>query len=422
MEFEKNSGIQRGPLSAIERAQLLSQALADAARRARISKRSRRYLSSGGFEARSGAKAWRLGVTISFVVMVVIPSLVAFLYLEFMASEQYVAEAKFTISGGELPSSDAIGSITGVPLVAIIQDTLIVTNYIQSRPAVEKLDTQVGLRVRYARPDADWLSRFNPKKPVEKLVDYWKHMSSVSITMPSGIVNLRVWAFTPKDAVTIANSVLEISESLINDINERMTHDAVFEAEQELNRSFDRLTKAQVALETARNDTGLIDAVKVSDSINKLLTDTRSTLLQLQQEYATDVKYVAADAPQMRALKARIDTTTLQIAELESKLTQTKLSSPDQPTLASSMTKFSELDLEHDVADKLYIGAAASLEMARIMAEHKMMYIDTFVRPVAPQEAEYPRRLLFSAAIFGGSLAIWGLCLGVATLIRNYGA
>ena len=86
------------------------------------------------------------------------------------------------------------------------------------------------------------------------------------------------------------------------------------------------------------------------------------------------------------------------------------------------MTKFSELDLERQVAERLYAGAAASLESARIAAEHKMMYLDAFVKPVLPEEPQYPRRLLYSAAFLTGSLALWGACCGLAMVIRNYKA
>lgn len=422
MSIENEPEIQGGSLTALDRARILSQALADAARIARISKRSRRLFTGGGFQARRGARALRLAFTISFILVVAIPSLSATIYYSFIASDQYVAEAKFTVSGGMPPVSDGIGAFTGIPAIAIVQDTQIVVNYIHSRAAVEKLESLVDIRKVYATRDADWLSRFNPKKPIEKLVRYWDDMTSASISMPGGIVTLKVRAFTPQDATKIANAVLEISESLINELNDRMNHDAVTNSQKELDLTFRRLTKAQVALETARNDTGLLDAVKVADALSKLITGTRSSLLKLQAEYTTDLKYVSASAPQMRALKSRIEVTRAQITELESKLTHTKLSSGDGPTLANSITKFSELNLEHQIAEHLYSGAAASLEIARVMAERKTMYLDTFVKPVLPQEPQYPRRLLMICLISLGTLTVWGACCALAVAIRNYKA
>jgi capsular polysaccharide transport system permease protein len=422
MDIENDPRIEGRTLSSLDRARLLSQALADAARQARVSRRSRRAFAGGGFQARRGALALRLAFFISFGLMVVVPTLVGAVYYLFLASDQYVAEAKFTVSGGEPPSADAIGSFTGIPAIAIIQDTQIVVNYIQSRAAVEKLEALVDIRGLYATDEADYFSRFNPKKPIEKFVRYWGRMSDVSISLPAGIVNLKVRAFKPTDAAKIVTAVLEISESLINEMNDRMNHDSVAGAELELDRTSERLTKARVALESARNDTGMLDAVKIADALNKLITETRSALLQMQQEYSSELKYVSPNAPQMRALKTRIDTTSGQIAELESKLTATKFSSGTEPALSASMTKFAELDLERQVAEKLYAGAATSLEIARMTAEHKMMYLNTFVKPVTPQEPQYPRRLLTSFAIAGGSLVLWGVCCGLALAVRNYKA
>jgi capsular polysaccharide transport system permease protein len=422
MEIENDPGTDGRPLSSLDRARLLSQALADAARHARVSKRSRRAFAGGGFQARRGAKAMRLAFIISFGVMVVVPSLIGAVYYGFFASDQYVAEAKFTVSGGELPTTDAIGSFTGIPAMAIIQDTQIVANFIQSRAAVERLESLVDIRGLYSTEDADFFSRFNPARPIEKFVRYWQHMSDVSIGMPAGIVDLRVRAFKPGDATKIVTAVLDMSESLINDMNDRMNHDAVASAELELDRTSARLTKARVALETARNDTGMLDAVKIADALNKLITDTRSALLQMQQEYSSQLKYVSPNAPQMRALKSRIDATSSQIAELESKLTATKFSSVNEPTLSASMTKFAELDLERQVAERLYAGAVASLEIARMTAEHKMMFLNTFVKPAMPQEPQFPRRWLTSFAIAGGSLSLWGICCGLVMAVRNYKA
>ena len=422
MDIDNQPGIGRGALSGLDRARFISQALADAARVARISKRSRRALVGGGFQARRGARVVRMAAFISFILMVVIPSASAAIYYAFIASDQFVAEAKFTVSGGSPPTADNFGSFTGIPAIAIIQDTQIVTNYIHSRAAVEKLETMIGLRTLYATSKADRLSRFNASKPIEKFVRYWQGMSDVSIGLPAGIVDLKVRAFTPEDSAKVASAVLEVSEALINDMNERMDHDAISNAELELRRTSLRLVKARSALEAARNDAGLLDAVKTSDALNKLITDTRASLMQLQQEYASELNYVSESAPQMRVLKSRIDATSNQSAELESKLTATKLTSLDEPTLAMSMTKFSELDLERQVAERLYAGAATSLEIAHLAAEQKMMYLNTFVKPVQPQEAQYPRRFLDTMAVLIGSLAVWGACCGATKAVRNYKA
>ena len=412
--------LHAGPRSAtaLERVRIVSQALSEAARRTRVSSRSRRAYSSGGFQARRGAKAMRWAIVAAFYLMVVLPGAAAIVYYGLIASDQYVAVADFTVMGGEPIPIDGLGSLTGIPAMAIVQDTQIVTNYLGSRAAVERLQRAVDVRALYSDPAVDWLSRFNPRKPIERFVSYWNKMMSASIKMPSGAVELKVRAFTPDDAARIAQASLTICEQLINEMNDRMLHDAVSTAEEELRRSTARLTQTQVALEQARNDQGMLDATKAADAVNKLMTETRSNLLQLQEQYDAQLRFVSPSAPQSRSLKTRIDTTEMQLQDLQSKLTGPR-SSDGRMTLAGSMTRFSELDLEHTVAERLYGGAVAALEGARLASEHKMMYLNAFVKPVAPEQAEYPKRGLQMLLVVGGALALWGVCCGLALTIRN---
>ncbi len=80
-------------VAALNRARQLSSTLSEAARLARVSGRGRNAYSGGGFAARKGAGAFRLFSIITFVLGVVIPSLLSGIYFAFLASDQYVAQA-----------------------------------------------------------------------------------------------------------------------------------------------------------------------------------------------------------------------------------------------------------------------------------------------------------------------------------------
>ena len=419
LDLEDDDHSAHRPGTALERIRRVSQELTDAARRARMSSRARKSMSGGGFKARRGARAMRWLFIISFLVIVAAPTLAATTYYQFFASDQFVSVADFTVSGGDTPAPDGLGALTGIPALAIVQDSQIVVNYIHSRAAVEHLERVAGLKETYSDPKTDALSRFDPQKPIEKLVKYWAAMSNATIKMPAGIVEIEIRAFHPADAKRLADATVAMSEDLINDMNDRISHDAVSSAEQELQRISGRLAQARAALEKARNQSGLLDASKYADSLNKLITETKSGLMSMQQQYDTQLKYVLPTAPQMRELKSRIDVTSQQVAELEAKLTSTQSRSASDPTIATAMSQFSELTLEQEIAERLYAGAAASLEIARANAERKMMYLKTFVQPTEAQQPLYPKRTLSSLMVLAGGLAIWGALAGLAVVVRN---
>ena len=409
--------------NAMDRARAVSQALADAARRARFSSRSRGAHQRTSFEARRGARAIRILTLVLFFVMVAAPNVICLVYYTLIASDQFVSEAKFTVSSGAIPKMDGLGSVTGVPAMLIFQDTQAIANYIESRTLVEELERRVDLREIYGSDSVDWWARFNKTKPIEKFTDYWNKMSKVTITLPAAIVTLSVRAFSPAEARRVAEVVLDRCEALVNGLNDRMRRDFQQASEEDLKRSAQRLTQARVNMEQARNAGGLLDVKEASTSFGKLLSGLETDLIKAQQNYQTQLRYVSEDAPQMRVLKSRIGAMNVQVDELRKKITSQEeqgISALAEKTLSGKMTTFASLDLEQRIAEKRYASAAAALEAARILSERKMLYLHRIVAPATPEEALYPKRGLTLGVILLVTVAAWLLVIGLVSLARNH--
>ncbi|HUD88625.1 MAG TPA: lipopolysaccharide biosynthesis protein [Xanthobacteraceae bacterium] len=409
--------------SALQRAQAISRALTDAARRARFSTRARGAYRGDSFEARRGAKFFRVLSIALFVLIVAVPNVTAIVYFGLLASDQYVSEAKFTVSSGLVPKMDEMGSVTGVPPILIVQDTQVVTNYIHSRPMVEELERTVGLRDVYSSPSIDLWARFRKNKPIEKFTDYWEKMSDTSIALPSGIVTLTVRAFSPEEAKRIADAVITLSENLINDLNDRMRRDTVLASERDMKQAAQDLGHARMQMEFERNAEGLIDVDQTNKALSGLVGDLQTTLLAAQQEYDTQIPYVSADAPQMQVLKSRITAMKGQLEQLQAQLTsqnEQSASATADRALSGKMTKFAELDLDERIAEKRYALTVAAVESARVMSERRMLYLHEIVAPALPEESKYPKRWLFTGMTLLASLIGWATAVAAASFVRNH--
>jgi capsular polysaccharide transport system permease protein len=412
-----------GPSTALERAQAVSRALADAARRVRFSTRARSAYR-GGTRVRRGSKLIRIAAIALLILVVVIPNCVALVYFGLIASDQYIAKAEFTVTGGIIPKMDGLGSVTGVPPALIVQDTQIVTSYIGSRPMVEQLEESVGLREIYSSPKIDWWGRFRKGKPIEKFVDYWERMCTTSITLPSGIVTLTVRAFNPQDAKRIAEAVVSASENLINDMNDQVRQDTVQASEHDMAAAAQALGQARLQMQYERNAEGLIDVGQTSKAISDLISDVNGQLLTTQQDYQTQLlRSVSEDAPQMHILKSRISAMQAQLGDLNAQLTtqkeQSAVADADK-ALSGKMTKFAELDLAERLAEKRYATSVAAVEAARMLSERKMLYLRELVSPALPQESQYPQRLLSIAITFLASILSWVTLMGAIVFVRNH--
>ena len=419
-----DEGVTQVPtvFSSKERAALVAKALSEAARRARVSTKRQRALSGGGLRARRSERLLRLIWILSFVGIVLVPSIIASVYFGLIASDQYTAEARFTVRGGMPPSMDAIGAMTGAPPMLIIQDTQVIMNYIESRTILEELGKTIRLTQYYEKPNIDFFARLKQNQPIEKVLKYWRRQVDLSVQMPAGIVEMSVRAFSAQDAVTIARAVLDSSEKLVNQMNDQMRDDAVRLAETERERSQSNLAIARANLQKARNDEGVLSATEMSTALLQLKTEVSSSLIKLQQDYDSQRRFVNADAPQLRNLQSKIDSAQQEIAKVQAQMTGTKTSANGDKVLSGSMSRLDYALLNNDIADKIYAGSLAALERAKIASEMKLMYINTFVEPVLPQEAKYPLRGIDVTMVVLASLATWAAFLGVVHLIQRNAA
>jgi capsular polysaccharide transport system permease protein len=357
---------------------------------------------------------------ISFVAFVVIPALVCAFYLIFIASDQYVSEARFAVQsaqfglgGGDKGSLGAL-SAGGIPALAG-QDAYIITNYIHSRAILQDLAGKVDVEKIYQRPEADFWSRLKAHPSAEELTDYWNSMVSTYIDGPSGIVTLQVKAFRPQDAQKISQAILQASEKLANDESERARQTIMAEAEGEVRRSQGLVQKALDAEQDFRNKQGFIDPVSAATSTSTLLMQAMGQRIELENEYLVDVEAMSAQAPTVIELKSRLDALDQQIAALKAQLTGSA-----GRTISASLVSFESLELQRGFAEKLYSIAQDALEAARIRAEEQNIFVSTFVPPDLPQESEYPQRLALSLLIPIGLMVVWGIFALMAAAIEDH--
>ncbi|MFG1183307.1 MULTISPECIES: hypothetical protein [Xanthobacter] len=359
----------------------------------------------------------RLPLWPSFIVLVLVPTLLASIYFVFIASRQYVSEARFAVRTSEHSGLEGIGGLSALQGLAEVQDSLIISNFVKSLAMVEALDEKVGLRQLLSKPDIDWFSRFNPSRPVERLERAWRAQMDTSIEGTSGIITVRVWAFSPEDTLRITRAIVSLSEDMVNKLGERTRKDAIAQNQAELERAQERLRKARAAMRDLRNEVGVIDPVRTNEGVDKLISELESDLTLVDQQIGTARRTLSPDAPQFTLLDARRQAIKDNITTLKARLTTRTGAAGD--TLSAVMTRYDTLELERQIAERQYTTAAEALEQARVNAERRGMYLAAFVNPVLAQEADYPNRFWMPVAAAALFCVIWLVILAGFELARQ---
>lgn len=310
-----------------------------------------------------------------------------------------------------------LGAMTGMPAAMMgLSDSYIVMDYVQSRDVVDKLEEQIHLRRLYSRSEADFWARLNASVPVEDLVKYWRSMVRVSFDTLSQIISIEVRAFTAADAKLVAETVLNLSEALVNDISARARADAVRSSIVEVKRAEDRVKGIRTTITDFRTKQKELDPMAraqaqfvVQSKLDEDLTKARAELSGLR-------RYMSDSAPTVDVLRNKIKSLEAQIAEERGRMSLTgqrdgQRDAVGQEALTTMIATYEELQLERDFADKNLQSAQASLERARIEADRQQRYMATFVRPQLAQLAVYPKRYLNIIIVFAMTLSMWALCL-----------
>jgi capsular polysaccharide transport system permease protein len=367
---------------------------------------------------------FRFGITsLSFLLLVVFPTLITLTYLGLIASKEYVSEARLVV---RTASDDSMRKLANDMLsIATMlsgskssqQDTHIVIGYLRGRSVIDDLGGKAAVERIYSRPGPDWYSRLAPNSPFENVWRYWGRKVDAVLDTPSGIVTLEVRAFSPQDAYSLATRLVELSERLVNEISRRARADTLRDAEAELQQAKQRVDERRNALLAFRNKQEILDPIMTASSIANTVAELTREKFRIENQIAATQGSIASDAPTMRTLRGQLATIDDQIHKLEAQLAG---DSPGRKVLASQLAAYEHLQLELKFAEKLYEISESASKRAQFEAQKQQLYLVSIVRPTMPEDALYPRPVLDSLLVFVWLTVAWGVAIVTIAGVRDH--
>ena len=328
------------------------------------------------------------------LLVVVLPTCVAGIYLFAIAADQYVSEARFVVRGPAQQAPNALSSLLQTAGVSRADDdTFAVQDYIVSRDALTELMQAVDVKAIFTRPEADFLTRFHTsysRGPFEHLYKYYTKHVGVEMDTGTGVSRLGVVAFRPEDARLIAATLLVGAEKLVNRMNDRQREDTLREARREVQLAEDHVQQLSQVLANFRNKEGMLDPGKQSSTMLAAISALQSRLVSVRIE----ISGLARNSPLLVSARQRAAALQAQIDQANRQVTGTDAS------MVPKIRAFDMLSLDRDFAEKQLASATASLEAARVAADRQQLYLEPIVAPDQPDLAEFPHRFKSLAVVF----------------------
>lgn len=362
----------------------------------------------------------------TFILVVLLPTIVTGIYMYFFAANQYVSEFRFSVlsqsavptpagmttqnsssSNGNSATGSAVSSMMSGGVQPALMTNFVVIDYMLSRQVVDELDQRIGLRKRYSSKTspADWWASLPAKRPTERFVDYWNSMVDAYFDETTGMASVRVRAFTPQDARDIAQEMVVLGEDLVNKMQKRPQEDAVRFAQAEVDRQEKKLKDIRAELAAYRTEEGVIDPTNSVATNVDLAKALKANLLQFQTELAAlGDEQLAINAPAAQMLRSRVAATQEQYNKVEKEVNK------DQTTgaaLEKVVARFEKLNLDLQYQEGMVVTTRQALDQARAQLAIQSVYLTPYVSPAIPQAADYPKRWQTTLVVFLIALLIW---------------
>lgn len=351
----------------------------------------------------------------TFFLWVFLPAASVGIYLYTVAEDQYASYVGFAVRTEETSSAvEILGGITELA-GSSSSDTDILFKFIRGRQMISAIDQNINLKSIYHKP-SDPVFSLNQESSREDVERYWNRIVKIFYDRNSGLIELRVNAFTPEDAQRIAEAIVAESTDMINELSAVARADTTRYAKEELDHSIVRLKSARKALNTFRTRTQIIDPLADTAGrmslLNSLQTQLAAALIELDLLRQTGLQSdprIVQEERRVQVIKDRIEEERLKIGG----------NGPEDDTYSQLVGEYEALAVDLEFAEKSYLSALAAYDAAQAEAQRKSRYLATYIPPTLAEDPEYPKRFTLLALLTSGFLLSWSIALLIYYSVRD---
>jgi capsular polysaccharide transport system permease protein len=357
-------------------------------------------------------------LNIWFWAIVGLPTLIAGVYFFAIASDLYSSEVKFIVRGpAKVQASGISAMLGGAGGAGGSEDAYAVHDYITSRDAVRRLEREVDLRELLSRPEGDLITRFPGvwfwRKDFEALYSTYARFVAVERDSNSGVSTLVVKAYRPEDAQRTARALIEFSEQLVNQLNERARQDSVGTFQREVDATEQQVGKIQTELTTYRIQQNMLDPKSAASGPIELLAQMNAQQTNARAQLAELIRN-SPNSPQIPLIQTRVASLDKLITEQRAKITG------DSNSVATALTEYERLDVQKLLAEKTLASALTSLEAAKLEAQKQQLYLETIAQPNLADYPLYPKRAISFATVVLSCLLAYGIAWLLIASVREH--
>ena len=324
---------------------------------------------------------------IIFLIIVVLPTMLAAFYALRTPSPLYQTEVAFAIRSAENNSSGNLfgGLAASVGVGAGSSDDIYaIRSYLRSVESMRLLDEELNFLSRASSPDLDFWTRLPADATSDAKLKYFRNSVRVDVSVIENIITIKTWAFDPELAREMSLTLIELAEKFINSLNTRAERDIVRLAEAELEAARTLVRDSRLALTEWRKALGEGDPIQTAEAQLELIATLEGELAKTRTELIRLQTY-SVSGPRLLDVESRETALEEQIRQERRRLFE------DRTGTAGRMSEYERLIVESEIASTQYQAAYEAMSAARQEAARQQKYLVVTAPPPTPEKRSFPR-------------------------------
>jgi len=346
-------------------------------------------------------------------VLVLLPTVLAGYYFYAIATPLFATKSEFLIQQADTPGKTGMGSLFGGTQFATAQDSITVQSYLQSRDAMQRLDADLGFKAHFSQDFIDPLQRLDSGATNEAAYRLYQRNVKIGFDPTEGIIKMEVIAADPATSQRFSEALVSYAEEQVDKLSLRLREDQMLGAREVYDDAEKKLLAAQMRVQELQEKLGVYDPVSESQSVLGQIASLEAELQRKRLELGQLQDNAKPNKARVEGVTGEISRLEQMIGGLRAGLTQSGDGTDSFAAITGEM-RIAEGDLQ--TRQLMLSQALQQLELARIEANRQVRYLSSGVRPIAPDEATYPRAFentLLAFLVFAGIYLMLSLTVSI---------
>lgn len=360
----------------------------------------------------------------SVLGMIIIPFLLAAIYLFVFAANRYVSSSQVVVrqqESGQQAGMPGLAMLVGAVDPVSREDTLYLKEYIVSHDMLAVLESKLNWTAHYSGKWNDPLFYLSSSASSEEKLAFYQRMVTTNYDETTGLLQIDVQAFTSDYAKAVLKEILVQSEVFVNEITRSMADEQLSFARRELMASAERYENKQAELLAFQNEHNLFNAEVTAESMSQIVANLEAEIVKEKARLNGLKTRLAANAPQIRSQENKINALIKQLEAEQRKITSGDFkSAEDMLNLNTIAFEYRRLQVDLLVSEEFYKTSLAVVENAKLETIKNIRSLIAVVQPNLPEKAAYPRTIYNLITILIVLLLVYGITQFVLASIRDH--